>query len=139
MKKTYGLGLNRASCARLFNLNESTLFRAQQKEDRVLTNMKLSPVPRDKGEEQYELLTSYFESIPPKSGKFEHLPNFSFISQNLGRSNQHVFRGTEPECYLKYLEFCNKQTPKPTKKQIIQTPRIFHEHRRSFHIGIEKG
>lgn len=64
------LGLNHASCARLFNLDESTLFRAQQKEDRVITNMKLSPVPRDKGEEHYELLMKYFETISPKSGKF---------------------------------------------------------------------
>ena len=43
---------------------------------------------------------------------------------------QHVFRGTEPECYIKYKEFCYKQ---------IQTPRVFHEQRRAFHIGIEKG
>ena len=53
--------------------------------------------------------------------------------------NQHIFRGTEAECYLKYKEYCKKKTPTPTKKQIIQTPRIFHRERRAFHIGIEKG
>ena len=53
--------------------------------------------------------------------------------------NQHIFRGTEPECYLKYKEYCKKQTPTPTKNQIIQTPRIFQRERRAFHIGIEKG
>lgn len=52
---------------------------------------------------------------------------------------QHVFRGTEAECYLKYKEFCIKKNPLATKKQIIQTPRIFQEQRRAFHIGIEKG
>jgi len=53
--------------------------------------------------------------------------------------NLHVFRGTEPECYLKYKSFCKKQIPSPTDDQIIQTPRIFHEQRKGFHIGIEKG
>lgn len=53
--------------------------------------------------------------------------------------NQHIFRGTEAECYLKYKEYCKKKTPTPTKKQIIQTPRIFHRERRAFHIGMKKG
>jgi hypothetical protein len=52
---------------------------------------------------------------------------------------QHVFRGTQSECYMKYKEFCNKQIPQPTKIQIIQTPRIFHDERRAFGVGIEKG
>jgi hypothetical protein len=51
--------------------------------------------------------------------------------------NQHVFRGTEPEFYSKYKEFCIKN--QATKKQIIQTPRILQRERRSFRIGIEKG
>ena len=53
--------------------------------------------------------------------------------------SQHVFRGTEAECYLKYIAFCYKKNPNVTKAQIIQTPRVFHEQRRGFHIGIEQG
>ena len=68
---THFLGLNLASCARLFGLDESTLYRAQQKKEyREISQMSLLPVPRDKGEEHYELLMKYFESIPPKSVRF---------------------------------------------------------------------
>lgn len=105
-----------------------------------MSNMKLPATPRDKLEQQYDLLTKYFDTIPPKSGKFKISSHISLLFlTNLGRMSQHVFRGTEPECYLKYKSFCKKQIPSPTDAQIIQTPRIFHEQRRAFHIGIEKG
>lgn len=133
----YRLGLNITSCARLFNLDPSTLFRAQKKEERVITNMTLPPVPRDQGEPHYPLLVKFFDTIPPKSGKLLNIFNSSLLSNNLGRMNQHVFRGTEPEFYTKYKEFCIKNNA--TKKQIIQTPRILQRERRAFHIGIEKG
>lgn len=67
------IGLNITSCARLFNLEPRTLYYAQQKEERVMTNMRLPPVPRDKLENQYDLLMKYFTSIPPKSGKLKIL------------------------------------------------------------------
>ena len=71
--KSNCLGLNVHSCARLFNIDPSGLFKAQKKEGRTMGNMKLPPVPRDKLENQYELLMKYFESIPPKSGTFKIL------------------------------------------------------------------
>lgn len=75
--KSYFVGLNVHSCARLFDLDPSSLFKAQKKEGRKMENMKLPPVPRDKLENQYELLTKYFDSIPPKSGTFNsYFTNF---------------------------------------------------------------
>lgn len=67
--ESYTEGLNVSSCARLFNLDPSTLHKAQKKENSVIENMKLPPVPRDKLENQYELLVKYFDTIPPKSGE----------------------------------------------------------------------
>jgi hypothetical protein len=69
--KSYYLGLNIHSCARLFNIAPYSVFKAQKKEDRVMENMKLPPVPRDKLDRQYVLLTKFFDSIPPKSGKIK--------------------------------------------------------------------
>ena len=62
------IGLNITASAKLFDLAPRALFYAQQKEHRIITNMRLPPVPRDKLDNQYELLMNYFATIPPKSG-----------------------------------------------------------------------